>query len=411
MVSQAQSQAVPLSDGRLPLGEAARVPEVAAAPEASTMPRGVSRLRSWRPPLKRLPSPKRLSVFRSRSRSTQPELEVLPVLQEQVGESLRMTMSSGAPNQYFFRGLLQSDKGFLWQSNSNLDVALYDSKEFKLIIPVGFWFSVHPGDKAKTGKGPAAWYESRLSGGIAAEGQAYRADLRLVVYSSPNGSFEDVYELLLKLDLFDDVVFAKGSDTAFFAGSFPRSPWRTSSRGRAMGETRAVCRVRAGAAARLLASKDVWIDAVVPLAIGLGLSKYYQLVDRGDTTPTNHVLGLCVGRAAVRHRAALRSRRLGMYNILPSLTVLLPTAAKDAQPHVDSGRVRRQDRQHAALLTRRASSASKRAAALRSRRVDQALSSPMMDCRVLRASPSTIIVFGWTNSSFSMPRSPGSCCA
>ena len=43
-----------------------------------------------------------------------------------------MTMSSGAPNQYFFRGLLQSDKGFLWQSNSNLDVALYDSKEFRL---------------------------------------------------------------------------------------------------------------------------------------------------------------------------------------------------------------------------------------------------------------------------------------
>ena len=109
-----------------------------------------------------------------------------------------MTMSSGAPNQYFFRGLLQSDQGFLWQSNSNLDVALYDSKEFKLIIPVGFWFSVHPGDKAKTGKGPAAWYESRLSGGIAAEGHGYRADLRLVVYSSPNGSFEDVYELLLQ---------------------------------------------------------------------------------------------------------------------------------------------------------------------------------------------------------------------
>ena len=42
-----------------------------------------------------------------------------------------MTMSSGAPNQYFFRGLLQSDKGFIWQSNSNLDVALYDSQELQ----------------------------------------------------------------------------------------------------------------------------------------------------------------------------------------------------------------------------------------------------------------------------------------
>ena len=129
----------------------------------------------------------------------------LPQHKNKLGESLRMTMSSGAPNQYFFRGLLQSDQGFIWQSNSNLDVALYDSKEFKLIIPVGFWFSVQPGDKATTGKGPAAWYQSRLSGGIAAQGEAYRADLRLVVYSSPNGSFEDIYELMLKVELFDDI--------------------------------------------------------------------------------------------------------------------------------------------------------------------------------------------------------------
>ena len=216
----------------------------------------------------------------------------IPAQPEQVGESLRMTMSSGAPNQYFFRGLLQSEKGFIWQSNSNLDVALYDSKEFKLIIPVGFWFSVHPGDKARSGKGPAAWYESRLSGGIAAEGSAYRADLRLVVYSSPNGSFEDIYELLLKVDLFDDTLFAKGSDTALFRGFFPSITFANELKGARDGRNPgAFAEVALAPRARLLASKDVWIDAVVPLAVGLGLSKYYQLTDRGDTTPSNHVLG------------------------------------------------------------------------------------------------------------------------
>ena len=247
-----------------------------------------------------------------------------------------MTMSSGAPNQYFFRGLLQSDKGFIWQSNSNLDVALYDAKEFKLIIPVGFWFSVQPGDKAKTGKGPAAWYESRLSGGIAAEGNGYRADLRLVVYSSPNGSFEDVYELLLKVDLFDDVLFAKDSDTAFFRGFFPSITLANELKGARDGRDSGLFAEFALAPrARLLASKDVWIDAVVPLAIGLGLSKYYQLVDRGDTTPSNHVLGYASGGLLLDIEPRFVPARLGRCNVLPSLTVLLPTAAKDAQPHVD----------------------------------------------------------------------------
>ena len=73
----------------------------------------------------------------------------------------------------------------------------------------------------------------------------------------------------------------------------------------------------------------------MPLALGLGLSKYYQLVDRGATTPTNHVLGYASGGLLFDIVPRFLPARLGVYNILPSLTVLLPTAAKDAQPHVD----------------------------------------------------------------------------
>ncbi|MFT3927320.1 MAG: hypothetical protein QM778_32575 [Myxococcales bacterium] len=258
-----------------------------------------------------------------------------PKAPEGLGDSLRMTMSSGAPNQYFFRGILQSDKGFIWQSNSNLDVALYDSKEFKLIIPVGFWFSVHPGDKAKTGKGPAAWYESRLSGGIAAEGQGYRADLRLVVYSSPSGSFEDVYELMLKVDLFDDVVFAKESEKQGFRGFFPSITLANELKGARDGrDSGTYLELDVAPRARLLASKDVWIDAVLPLAIGLGLNKYYQFAEFGDTKPTNHVLGYASAGLLLDIVPRFVPARLGAYNILPSITALLPAATKDAQPGV-----------------------------------------------------------------------------
>ena len=144
-----------------------------------------------------------------------------------------------------------------------------------------------------------------------------------MVYSSPNGTFEDVYELLLKVDLFDDVAVCRGdSDAHVFRGFFPRSRWRTSSKAHATGENSGTFAEFALAPrappARL---QGRLIDAVVPLAIGLGLSKYYQLVDRGDTTPTNHVLATRPAGLLFDIVPRFVPARLGRYNVLPSLTV------------------------------------------------------------------------------------------
>lgn len=254
---------------------------------------------------------------------------------EQVGESIRMTMSSGAPNQYFFRGLLQSDKGFIWQSNSNMDVALYDSDTFKLIIPVGFWFSIQPSDKAETGKGPAAWYESRLSGGLALAGPAFRTDLRLMVYSSPSGRFEDVYELLLKADLFDDVFWAKGDPRTVFRGIFPSVTLAQELKGARDGRDSGMfAELRIAPRLRLAASETVLVDAAFPMTVGLGLSDYYQLVEIGKMRPSNHGLGYTSFGVLFDIEPLFTPVRLGRINVLPSLEVLLPHAANDAQPRV-----------------------------------------------------------------------------
>ena len=73
-----------------------------------------------------------------------------------------MTMSSGAPTQYFFRGMLQSDQGFIWQANAELDVALYDSEELQFITPINFWFSLHPGDPFRRPRVPQVVGTRRL---------------------------------------------------------------------------------------------------------------------------------------------------------------------------------------------------------------------------------------------------------
>ena len=266
------------------------------------------------------------------SRSTEKQEKA----EEEVGESLRMHMSSGAPNQYFFRGLLQSDKGFIWQSNSNLDVALYDTKQLRIITPVGFWFSVQPGDQAKHGRGPAAWYESRLSGGLALENDFFRTDARLIVYSSPNGSFRDVYELNLVGELRDDAWWVQGDEATGFRGVFPVAHPRQRSQRRAR-------RSRFGhlhggparSARRLLANPDLVVDVVLPAALGMSLHDYYQLSAAGSAGTQNHTLGYASAGVMLDIAALFLPRRLGHVSVLPSLEALLPKAAQDV-PRVNS---------------------------------------------------------------------------
>jgi hypothetical protein len=258
---------------------------------------------------------------------------------KEVGESLRMTMSSGAPNQYFFRGMLQSDKGFIWQSSANLDVALYDSESFRFITPVTFGFSLHLGDQAETGRGPRAWYESRLGGGIALEGPSYRADLRFVVYSSPNGTFHDVYELNLRLSLYDDVLWAPQNPNAVFRGLFPSVFVAQEVKGARDGVDPGLF-VELGVAPRirLFNSEAITIDGALPIAAGLG-HRYYQLVERGASAPTDHVLGYISGSLFFDVALKFLPKSLGLCNAEPSVTLLLPSAAKGAQDRVDSAEV------------------------------------------------------------------------
>jgi hypothetical protein len=257
--------------------------------------------------------------------------------EEQVGESLRMNMSSGAPNQYFFRGLLQSDKGFLWQSNSNLDVALYDTKQLRFITPVGFWFSVHPGDQAKSGRGPAAWYESRLSGGVALENDVFRTDARLIVYSSPNGSFRDVYELALVAELRDDAFWVKNQEPTGFRGFFPSLTLATEVKGARDGnDPGTFLELRLAPRLRVISNQAFIVDVVVPAALGMSLHDYYQLPEPGKAALQNHTLGYVSAGLMLDIVTLFMPRRLGIASVLPSLEVLVPAAARDSTPHVDS---------------------------------------------------------------------------
>jgi hypothetical protein len=255
---------------------------------------------------------------------------------EEIGDSIAMLLSSGAPTQYLFRGLPQSDRGFIWQANANLDVALYDSPQLQLIIPVGFWLSLHPGDKATSGRGPAAWYESRMSGGLALASPAFRADARFAVYSSPNGSFRDVYELLLTAELRDDVLWTTSDPEAVFRGFFPSLTLAQELEGARDGAGEGTfADLRLSPRLRLLSSASWTIEVALPVALGLSLNDYYELPTGTRGSRRAQSLGYASAAIAADIFPRFVARRLGLYAITPSLELLLPRAARDL-PGVDT---------------------------------------------------------------------------
>ena len=80
--------------------------------------------------------------------------------------------------------------------------------------------------------------------------------------------------------------------------------------------------VRVAPRARLLAHQDVWMDVVLPLALGMSLHDYYQLVDRGDTSSHESHARLRLGGRHARRGRAVRARAdSATCNVLPSLEV------------------------------------------------------------------------------------------
>ena len=121
-------------------------------------------------------------------------------------------------NAYYFRGILQERHGFIAEPFGELDYSLYSS-ETGLIrgftIGAGVWASFHT-EETLAEHGPHSLYETdwypafylELQGGLTLSAIYY-------FYTSPNGAFNTVQELNLKLAWDDSETF----------GRFALQPW------------------------------------------------------------------------------------------------------------------------------------------------------------------------------------------
>lgn len=252
------------------------------------------------------------------------------VLAEDVGEAIHARLTSNSPNQYLFRGLLQKDKGAIGQASSELVVDLHESESFRFGIPVGFWLSLHPGEKSgQSGPGPAAWYESRIDGGIQLEVSDLTMDGRLVVYSSPNGSFEDIYELRGVLSYSDQTLFDGDNPKAVFRGIFPQATLAIEAKG-ARDRHKSGTYAELALAPRLHVLEGVALaaDIAFPMRAGVSLSNYYEMQTKSGIK--DQTLGFASVGGMLDVEARFVPVRLGLYNVRLSLDAILPVAQNEA---------------------------------------------------------------------------------
>jgi hypothetical protein len=187
---------------------------------------------------------------------------------------------------YYFRGILQSDDGWILQPYMDVTVKLLENQGplTALGLTVGLWNSLHGGPSGIEGGGasqdPKMWYEADFYTKVGATlFEDLSAAIIYTAYMSPNDRFQTVQEL----------AFSFGYNDAKLLGPFALNPSALLAfelKGQAdAGRHRGVYLQLGIAPGVTVFDKTQYpVSLSVPLAVGLSLSEYYEFGTGEDDT-------------------------------------------------------------------------------------------------------------------------------
>lgn len=201
-------------------------------------------------------------------------------------QALPFSVSGGfdVVTQYFFRGILQEDDGFIGQPWGELRFDLYEGGSGGPVNGIsatfGWWNSLHSKHTGTDSDGPKVWYEAdyyvSLAMGLF---EQWEASVGYTLYNSPNSAFDDVQEVSVGLGWDDGSLWeGLGVSAPGFAGFGPSATLAFETKNAADGADEGVYLelgvepgfhpISSGAVERLLLS--------FPLTVGLSLDNYYE---------------------------------------------------------------------------------------------------------------------------------------
>jgi hypothetical protein len=194
-----------------------------------------------------------------------------------------VSLSAGldVPTAYFFRGILQERDGGIFWPYAEIGISLWENDTGQSIsILGGIWNSVHTNKTLASGSGPSNWYEADIYGGLSLGLTDFLStDLVYIAYTYPNGAFPTVQE-------FDAVVNI--DDSQWMPENFSTSPymrWAFELDNTAFGPDEGIYLELGAEPSYVFASDtDYPVTLSVPLALGLGIDDYYEVVQANGST-------------------------------------------------------------------------------------------------------------------------------
>ena len=179
---------------------------------------------------------------------------------------------------YYFRGIIQETDDSIIQPYAEIGLNLYEGASGSGLNSIsgtlGIWNSFHGGNSGADGSGttdPKFWYESDLYAGLAVGfADRFEFGVAYTLYTSPNGSFNDVGEWSISLGFDDSELFGPISFAPSLALAFEVD-------GTAFGPNEGVyLELGVEPSMTLVENSQVSVGLAVPLTFGFSLDDYYE---------------------------------------------------------------------------------------------------------------------------------------
>lgn len=197
--------------------------------------------------------------------------------------ALTFTGAMDFSNAYFFRGIRQETDGLVMWPAADLGIAAYSGEGgLKSVgVNLGVWNSLHTGPSGSDGVGKL-WYEGDF---YATLGLGFGGGVSLATtytaYTSPNGVFSTVKEIMFKLAVDDSGALGKGALKPYVAIAKELSAEADGlTNGQADGGTEAGTYMELGVAPGWASDA---VSLAFPIKVGLSLSDYYEVAGSSDT--------------------------------------------------------------------------------------------------------------------------------
>ncbi len=194
------------------------------------------------------------------------------------------------PTAYFFRGILQEDRGFIAQPFLEANIKVYegDAPLNSVSAKLGIWNSFQSQNPVPVGD-PQSWYEADLYGGVTfGLFDKLQAGVIYTAYTSPNGAF----------DTYQEIAFKFAFDDSKLLGPFALSPSilvaveldGQADAGR--GDEGVYLQLGIQPGFKLFEDAKYPISVTFPMTLGLGFDDYYELNTGNNNTFGYFDLGL-----------------------------------------------------------------------------------------------------------------------